>query len=38
VYVVFERSAAANSQGSDKTIQVPRESNGLSQSADAGHQ
>jgi hypothetical protein len=38
VYVVFEKSAAANSQGSDKTIQVPRESNGLSQSADAGHQ
>jgi Bacterial conjugation TrbI-like protein len=25
VYVVFEKSAAANSQGSDKTIQVPRE-------------
>src|SRR5215469_9500434 len=38
VYVVFEKSAAANSQGSDKTIQVPHESNGLSQSADAGHQ
>src|SRR5579863_1152518 len=38
VYVVFEKSAAANSQGSDKTIQVQSESNGLSQSADAGHQ
>ncbi len=38
VYVVFEKSAAANSQGSDKTIQVPHEWNGLSQSADAEHQ
>ncbi len=38
VYVVFEKSAAANSQGSEKTIQVPHEWNGLSQSADAEHQ
>ena len=38
VYVVFEKSAAANFQGSDKTIQVPHEWNGLRQSADAGHQ
>lgn len=38
VYIVFEKSAAANSQGSDRTIQVPREWNGLSQSADAEHQ
>jgi hypothetical protein len=37
VYVVFEKSAAANSPGSDKTIQVQNESNGISQSADAGH-
>jgi len=38
VYVVFEKSAAANSQGADKMIQVPHEWNGLSQSADAEHQ
>lgn len=38
IYVVFEKSAAANSQGLDKTIQVPHEWNGLSQSADAQHQ
>ena len=38
VYVVFEKSAAANSQGSDKTIQVPREWSGLGQSANAEHQ
>jgi hypothetical protein len=38
IYVVFEKSAAANSQGSDKTIQASHEWNGLSQSADAEHQ
>ena len=38
IYVVFEKSAAANSQGSEKTIQVPHEWNGLSQSANAEHQ
>lgn len=38
VYVVFEKSAAANSQSSDKTIQFPHGWNGLSQSADAEHQ
>jgi Bacterial conjugation TrbI-like protein len=35
VYVVFEKSAAANSQGSNKTIQVPHAGIGLSQSANA---
>ena len=35
VYVVFEKSAAANSQGSDKTIQIPHEGIGLSRSANA---
>jgi hypothetical protein len=35
VYVVFEKSAAANSQGSDKTIQIPHAGIGLSQSANA---
>ncbi|MGB6688322.1 MAG: TrbI/VirB10 family protein [Terracidiphilus sp.] len=35
VYVVFEKSAAVNSQGSNKTIQVPRAGIGLSQSANA---
>ena len=38
VYVVFEKSAAANSQGTDKTIQVPHEWSGLSQSANAERQ
>jgi Bacterial conjugation TrbI-like protein len=38
VYVVLEKAAAANSQGSEKTIQVPHEWNGHSQSADAEHQ
>ena len=38
VYVVFEKSAAANSQGTDKTIQVPHEWSGLSQPANAEHQ
>jgi Bacterial conjugation TrbI-like protein len=38
IYVVFEKSAAANSQGSDKTIQVPHEWSSLSQSANAEHQ
>jgi hypothetical protein len=35
VYVVFEKSATANSQGSDKTIQIPHAGIGLSQSANA---
>ena len=35
IYVVFEKSAAANSQGSDKTIQIPHAGMGLSQSANA---
>jgi len=35
VYVVFEKSAAANSQGSDKMIQIPHVGIGLSQSASA---
>jgi len=35
VYVVFEKSAAVNSQGSNKTIQVPHAGIGLSQSANA---
>jgi type IV secretory pathway VirB10-like protein len=35
IYVVFEKSAAANSQGSDKTIQIPHTGIGLSQSANA---
>jgi len=35
VYVVFEKSAAANSQGGDKTIQIPHSGIGLSQSANA---
>lgn len=35
VYVVFEKSAAANSQGVDKTIQIPHAGIGLSQSANA---
>jgi hypothetical protein len=38
VYVVLEKAAAANSQGSEKTIQIPHEWNGHSQSADAEHQ
>jgi type IV secretory pathway VirB10-like protein len=38
VYVVFEKSAAANAQGSDRSIQVPHEWNGLSQSGDTEHQ
>jgi hypothetical protein len=38
VYVVFEKSAAAHSQGADKTMQVPHEWSGLSQSANAEHQ
>jgi hypothetical protein len=38
VYVVLEKSAAANSQGTDKTIQVPHEWSGLSQSANAERQ
>jgi hypothetical protein len=38
VYVVFEKSVAANSQGADKTIQLAHEWSGLSQSADVGHQ
>ena len=38
VYVVFEKPSAANSEGADKTIQVPHEWNGLSQSANAEHQ
>jgi len=38
VYVVFEKSAAADSQGSDKTIQVPHQSSGLSQSVNAERQ
>ena len=35
VYVVIEKSAAANSQGADKTIQIPHAGIGLSQSANA---
>lgn len=35
VYVVFEKSTAANSQGSDKTIPIPHPGIGLSQSANA---
>jgi type IV secretory pathway VirB10-like protein len=35
IYVVFEKSAAASSQGSDKTIQIPHTGIGLSQSANA---
>jgi len=35
IYVVFEKSAAANSQGSDKTIQIPHAGISLSQSANA---
>jgi hypothetical protein len=35
IYVVFEKSAAANSQGSDKTPQVPHEWTGPGQSGDA---
>jgi hypothetical protein len=38
VYIVFEKSAAAKSRESDKTIEVPHEWSGLSQSADAEHQ
>lgn len=38
VYVVFEKSAAANAHGSDRSIQVPHEWNGLSQSGDTEHQ
>jgi len=37
IYIVFEKSAAASSPGSEKT-QVPQEGNGLNQSANAGHQ
>jgi hypothetical protein len=35
IYVVFEKSAAANAQNSDKTIQIPHTGIGLSQSAKA---
>jgi hypothetical protein len=35
IYVVFEKSAAANSESSDKTIQVPHAGTGLSQSPNA---
>jgi hypothetical protein len=35
VYVVFEKSAATNSQGSDKTIQIPHAGISLGQSANA---
>ena len=35
IYVVFEKPAAANPQGSDKTIQIPHTGTGLSQSANA---
>jgi hypothetical protein len=35
VYVVFEKSAAANSQGADQTIHIPRAGIGLSQPANA---
>jgi type IV secretory pathway VirB10-like protein len=38
VYVVFEKSAATHSQGADKTMQVPHEWSGLSQSVNAEHQ
>jgi hypothetical protein len=32
---VFEKPAAANSQGADKTIQIPHAGTGFSQSASA---
>jgi hypothetical protein len=35
VYVVFEKSTAANSQGADQTIHIPRAGIGLSQPANA---
>jgi hypothetical protein len=35
VYVVFEKPAAANSQGAEKMIQIPHAGTGLSQSANA---
>ena len=38
VYIVFEKSAAAKSRESDKTIEAPHEWSGLGQSADVGHQ
>jgi hypothetical protein len=38
IYIVFEKSAGASSSGSEKTIQVPHEGNGLNQSANAGNQ
>jgi hypothetical protein len=38
IYVVFEKSAAANARDSDKTIQIPHEGSGLSQTANAEHQ
>lgn len=35
IYIVFEKSAVANTPDADKTVQIPHESNGLSQSANA---
>lgn len=38
IYIVFEKSAGANTPDADKTIQTPHESNGFSQSANAAGQ
>lgn len=38
IYIVFEKSAGASSSGSEKTIQVPHEGNGVTQSANAEQQ
>jgi len=38
IYIVFEKSAGANSSGSEKTIQVTHEGNGVTQSANAEQQ
>ena len=35
IYIVFEKSAVANTPDADKTARIPHESNGLSQSANA---
>jgi hypothetical protein len=38
IYIVFEKSSGASSSGSEKTIQIPHEGNGVTQSANAEHQ
>ncbi len=38
IYIVFEKSAGARTSETEKTIQVPHEGSGLSQSANAVHQ